>query len=166
MRRPTLMEEIQGKDASYIQQRVNQIWTSLPSQDRDQVMMEYQQKVNQTGDRWTYLASLLDKVFARYAAAGIQVNWRCTYVNKTLMLMTAARWCTVKPAIISWYTGSKTHFHEQSIIQFVKTLWNHLCAHSFEWFREYGASSAVVCFHKNFGQGNVWQSETGRTLWD
>lgn len=74
MRRPTLMEEIQGKDASYIQQRVNQIWTSLPSQDRDQVMMEYQQKVNQTGDRWTYLASLLDKVFARYAAAGIQVN--------------------------------------------------------------------------------------------
>lgn len=74
MRRPvTLMEEIQGKEPAYVQQRVHQIWNSLPAQDRDQVMMEYQQKGSQTGDRWVYLAALLDKVFARYAAAGLQV---------------------------------------------------------------------------------------------
>ena len=74
MRRPvTLMEEIQGKEPAYVQQRVHQIWNSLPAQDRDQVMMEHQQKGSQTGDRWVYLAALLDKVFARYAAAGLQV---------------------------------------------------------------------------------------------
>lgn len=65
MRRPSLVEEIQGRDPEYAQHRINEALNNLSLNERNEVMSDYHKKSVQVKDKQSYLARIIDAFFDR-----------------------------------------------------------------------------------------------------
>lgn len=65
MRRPSLVDELQGKDPQYVQTRINDVLKTLTASDRDEVLKDYHSELALGKDKSFFLASLIDSLFDR-----------------------------------------------------------------------------------------------------